>query len=166
MAWRLLGAKPLSEPMLTWLTDAYMQHSREMSWYKDGFLLAYNRDSQSYNCLIFVMGFHIPGKNSLYIETAQWWSVLSLNEVITSKELWPQLLLCCVLVWICTGQCYSCQHKCSWFQLISDNSLAVATPVKYGCDIQQVTCILMSLLNEMRGQWVSCFYPLVPAGAL
>ena len=26
MAWRRIGDKPLSEPMLTWFTDAYMQH--------------------------------------------------------------------------------------------------------------------------------------------
>ena len=26
MAWRRLGDKPLSEPMLTWFTDAYMRH--------------------------------------------------------------------------------------------------------------------------------------------
>ena len=25
MAWRQIGDKPLSEPMLTWLTDAYMR---------------------------------------------------------------------------------------------------------------------------------------------
>ena len=26
MAWRQIGDKPLSEPMLTWSTDAYMRH--------------------------------------------------------------------------------------------------------------------------------------------
>ena len=26
MAWRRAGDKPLPEPMLTWFTDAYMQH--------------------------------------------------------------------------------------------------------------------------------------------
>ena len=26
MAWRRIGDKPLSEPMLTWFDDAYMQH--------------------------------------------------------------------------------------------------------------------------------------------
>ena len=26
MAWRWIGDKPLSKPMLTWFTDAYMQH--------------------------------------------------------------------------------------------------------------------------------------------
>ena len=26
MAWRQTGDKPLSEPMLTWFTDAYMRH--------------------------------------------------------------------------------------------------------------------------------------------
>ena len=26
MAWRRTGNKPLSEPMLTWFTDAYMRH--------------------------------------------------------------------------------------------------------------------------------------------
>ena len=31
MAWRRIGDKPLSEPMLTRLTDAYMQHYEEMS---------------------------------------------------------------------------------------------------------------------------------------
>ena len=31
MAWRQTGDKPLPEPRLTWFTDAYMQHSREMS---------------------------------------------------------------------------------------------------------------------------------------
>ena len=31
MAWRLLGAKPLSEPMLTQFTGAYMRHKGEMS---------------------------------------------------------------------------------------------------------------------------------------
>ena len=32
MACRLYGAKPLSEPMLTQFTDAYMRHQGEMSW--------------------------------------------------------------------------------------------------------------------------------------
>ena len=31
MAWRQSGAKPLSEPMLTQFTDAYMRHQGEMS---------------------------------------------------------------------------------------------------------------------------------------
>ena len=31
MAWRRIGDKPLSEPMLTWFTDAYMQHYGEMT---------------------------------------------------------------------------------------------------------------------------------------
>ena len=31
MAWRQTGAKPLSEPLLAKLTDAYMRHSAEMS---------------------------------------------------------------------------------------------------------------------------------------
>ena len=31
MAWRWMGDKPLSEPMLTQFTDAYMQHQGEMS---------------------------------------------------------------------------------------------------------------------------------------
>ena len=31
MAWRRTGAKPLSEPMLTQFTDAYMWHLGEMS---------------------------------------------------------------------------------------------------------------------------------------
>ena len=31
MAWRQIGNKALSKPMLTWLTDAYMQHQGEMS---------------------------------------------------------------------------------------------------------------------------------------
>ena len=31
MAWRRIGDKPLSEPMLTQFTDAYMRHWREMS---------------------------------------------------------------------------------------------------------------------------------------
>ena len=26
MAWRQIGDKPLSEPILTWFTDAYMRH--------------------------------------------------------------------------------------------------------------------------------------------
>ena len=26
MAWRWIGDKPLSEPMLTWLTNAYLRH--------------------------------------------------------------------------------------------------------------------------------------------
>ena len=26
MAWRQIGNKPLSEPMLTWFTDKYMRH--------------------------------------------------------------------------------------------------------------------------------------------
>ena len=26
MAWRRIGDKPLSEPMLTWFTDGYMRH--------------------------------------------------------------------------------------------------------------------------------------------
>ena len=28
--WRRIGDKPLSEPMLTRITDAYMRHEREM----------------------------------------------------------------------------------------------------------------------------------------
>ena len=31
MAWRRTGYKPLSEPMLTQITDAYMRHQGEMS---------------------------------------------------------------------------------------------------------------------------------------
>ena len=31
MAWRRIGDKPLSEPMLTRFTDTYMQHLMEMS---------------------------------------------------------------------------------------------------------------------------------------
>ena len=31
MAWRRTGAEPLSEPMLTQLTDAYMRHYGEMN---------------------------------------------------------------------------------------------------------------------------------------
>ena len=31
MAWRRSGAKPLSEPMLVYLTDAYMRHPATMS---------------------------------------------------------------------------------------------------------------------------------------
>ena len=31
MAWRRTGYKPLSEPMLTQLTDAYLRHYAEMS---------------------------------------------------------------------------------------------------------------------------------------
>ena len=31
MAWRLIGDKPLSEPMLTQFTDAYMRHKGEMN---------------------------------------------------------------------------------------------------------------------------------------
>ena len=31
MAWRPIGDKPLSEPMLTWFTDAFMRHYGEMS---------------------------------------------------------------------------------------------------------------------------------------
>ena len=30
-AWRWIGDKPLSEPMLTWSTDAYMRQEGEMS---------------------------------------------------------------------------------------------------------------------------------------
>ena len=30
VAWRRIGGKPLSEPMLTWFTDAYMRHKGEM----------------------------------------------------------------------------------------------------------------------------------------
>ena len=32
MAWRQLGDKPLSEPMMTKFGDAYMRHSASMSW--------------------------------------------------------------------------------------------------------------------------------------
>ena len=32
MAWRRIGDKPLSEPMLTQYTDAYMRHYGEISW--------------------------------------------------------------------------------------------------------------------------------------
>ena len=32
MAWRRIGDKPLSEPMLTRFIDAYMRHLGEMSW--------------------------------------------------------------------------------------------------------------------------------------
>ena len=31
MVWRRSGDKPLSEPMLAYLTDAYMRHSASMS---------------------------------------------------------------------------------------------------------------------------------------
>ena len=31
LAWRRIDDKPLFEPVLTWFTDAYMQHQREMS---------------------------------------------------------------------------------------------------------------------------------------
>ena len=31
MAWRRPGDKPLSEPMVAWVTDAYMHHSAPMS---------------------------------------------------------------------------------------------------------------------------------------
>ena len=31
MGWRQIGDKPLSESVLTWLTDAYMRHKGEMS---------------------------------------------------------------------------------------------------------------------------------------
>ena len=31
MAWRRLGTKPLSEPMMAKLTDAYMRHSASVS---------------------------------------------------------------------------------------------------------------------------------------
>ena len=31
MAWRRSGDKPLSEPMMVYLTDAYMRHSASMS---------------------------------------------------------------------------------------------------------------------------------------
>ena len=31
MAWRLTGAKPLSEPMMAYFTDAYMRHSASMN---------------------------------------------------------------------------------------------------------------------------------------
>ena len=31
MAWRLIGAKPLSEPMMAYFTDAYIRHSASMS---------------------------------------------------------------------------------------------------------------------------------------
>ena len=31
MAWRQIGDKPLFEPILTWFTDAYLQHMEEMS---------------------------------------------------------------------------------------------------------------------------------------
>ena len=31
MAWRRIGSKPLSEPVLTRFTDAYMRHHGEMS---------------------------------------------------------------------------------------------------------------------------------------
>ena len=31
MAWRRIGAKPLSEAMLTQFTDAYMRHNAEIS---------------------------------------------------------------------------------------------------------------------------------------
>ena len=31
MAWCQIGDKPLSEPMLTWFTDEYMQHEGEKS---------------------------------------------------------------------------------------------------------------------------------------
>ena len=33
MAWRRSGDKPLSEPMMAWLNDAYMRHSASISWY-------------------------------------------------------------------------------------------------------------------------------------
>ena len=32
MAWRQIGDKPLSEPMLTRFTDAYMHHKGKISW--------------------------------------------------------------------------------------------------------------------------------------
>ena len=35
MAWCRPGNKPLSEPMLAWVTDAYMLHSASMSWNKE-----------------------------------------------------------------------------------------------------------------------------------
>ena len=31
MAWRRSGDKPLSEPMMAWITDTYMRHSATMS---------------------------------------------------------------------------------------------------------------------------------------
>ena len=31
VAWRLAGEKPLSEPMVVYLTDAYVRHSASMS---------------------------------------------------------------------------------------------------------------------------------------
>ena len=34
MAWRRTGDKPLSEPMVTQLNDAYMRHSAPMSYKK------------------------------------------------------------------------------------------------------------------------------------
>ena len=37
MAWRRIGDKPLSEPMLTWSTDAYMRHYGR--WVKEHFVL-------------------------------------------------------------------------------------------------------------------------------
>ena len=33
MAWRLIGDNPLSEPMMTYYTDAWMRHSASMSYY-------------------------------------------------------------------------------------------------------------------------------------
>ena len=31
MAWRRIGDKPLSEPMMAWVGDAYMRHSASIS---------------------------------------------------------------------------------------------------------------------------------------
>ena len=36
MAWRRLGAKPLSEPMLIYLTDAYVRHLASPSFKLNG----------------------------------------------------------------------------------------------------------------------------------
>ena len=96
MAWRRIGDKPLSEPMLTRFTEAYMRHSGEMSlgnplvtWWIPhhkvgsgscfnikiiflGMAISVIKARRSLDHLSLIMGIPMLVRQYLYIEIAPW----------------------------------------------------------------------------------------------
>ena len=64
MAWRWIGAKPLSGLMLTWFTDAYMRHLGEISWW----IHTPCRRNVNQNTRLFIQ------YNTWRMSPGKWWS--------------------------------------------------------------------------------------------
>ena len=168
MAWRRIGDKPLSEPMLTQFTDAYMRH----------FLLAWNFiEIQMHICQLF--SWHdLPLINIDWCPSISrtWWhhqmvtfsALLPLhkgNSLVTGEfpSQRPVMLIFDVFFDLRLDKRFSKQSRRRWFETPSHalwchcNELAILlhreSALQMIVDVFFVICQNNQLQKQMIGQW-------------